>query len=418
MGAGETEGSAISPEGKGAPGAVTGEGSAAFWEKWLWIFAAIFAVADFISISVAQISAGLMGVCWIAFHVKKGTRPDFSPLLIPMAAFTAISLLAAFFSMDAMESIKDSKDLTHVLIFFIVYDYLKRHREKINPAMTAVLAGGSIAAVYGLGQLFTRGIDIYNRISGFQDIYMTFAGLLMLAASVAFAAAVFGGSGRHRSAAAIAGAAMTFAVLISLTRNAVLGVGAATVVILILRKPVALLVLPAVLAAAIVLSPQQVSDRMKSIADPYNETNRERLYLWEAGIKIIKDHPVLGVGQNSFPKVYPQYRHPKVKEPNISHLHNNFLEIGAERGLIALAIWIWLWGAAAFFMIKGWRETGEGAEKAALAAGLGALAAFIVAGLFEYNFGASVMQMMIYYILAVALAAVPAKRAEEDAPAP
>ena len=40
-------------------------------------------------------------------------------------------------------------------------------------------------------------------------------------------------------------------------------------------------------------------------------------------------------------KVYPYYRDPNAVQQLNSHLHNVPLQIAAERGLPALAVWLW-----------------------------------------------------------------------------
>jgi len=377
------------------------------WEKAGWAFLLIFAASDFFSISIAQIAAAGMGVCWAGRHVAEGRRPDMSPLFRPVVVFIIVSLIAAFHSLDVIESIKDSKDLLHFFILFSAYDLLRRSFWKTGVVFRVIAAAGGLVAVVGLVKALRRGVDIYNRISGFQDIYMTFAGLLMLAIVLGAAFALFDFRKWRDGWALAAIAFMAAAVLLSLTRNAWIGVFAGVAALAFLRKPIALVALPLVAIAALVLSPPEIHNRIASVTDPNNESNRERLLVWGAGLRIIADYPVFGVGQNSFPLVYPKYRAKNVKEPHISHLHNNFLELAAERGLVGLAAWIWLWGAALWVTAKAWRSAEDDKEvKTALAACMGGVVAFLAAGLFEYNFGDSEIQMMFYFILAAGMAGV------------
>ncbi|MBF0169686.1 MAG: O-antigen ligase family protein, partial [Nitrospinae bacterium] len=138
---------------------------------------------------------------------------------------------------------------------------------------------------------------------------------------------------------------------------------------------------------------------------PANETNRERLLLWRAGVAMALDHPLVGVGQNQFPALYPAYRSPDVREPSISHLHNNVLEITVERGVLGLAAWLSLWVVAGAAMIRAWRLAVTPADRTALAAGIGGMTAFLAAGMFEYNFGDTEIQMLVYLLLAAGMAA-------------
>lgn len=374
------------------------------------MFLLIFAATDFVSISVAQIAAAGLGICWAGRWIASGEKPGFSALKWPIAAFVLSSAVSALASYNMMESIRDSKDLFHFLIFFVAYDHLARHPARIMTAVKAVVAGGAFAAVHGLGQAIARGVDIHNRISGFQGIYMTFAGLLMLGAIVALAASLFGRDGRSAGWLYAGAALMTAAIAASLTRNAMVGLFAGAFLLLVLRSTWAGAAAPILAAIAIALAPSHIQERALSVTDLHNETNKERLYLWSAGIRIAWDHPFFGVGQNSFPLVYPKYRHPDVKEPNISHLHNNVIEIAAERGGVGLLAWMSIWAVALWKMAVEWRRYGRREPDAMAAMGLASITAFLTAGMFEYNFGAAVMQMMIYFLMAASLAA--ARRAE------
>ncbi len=386
----------------------TNSAFASRFEQAGWVFVFLFAFSDLFSISIAQISAAGMCLCWAGRWYVTKEAPDFSPAKWPILAFIASSLIAAALSMDVMESLKDSKDLLHIFIFFAAYDLFRRHPGRIEITFRVVAASGGLIAVVGLGQAFMRGIRINDRISGFNDIYMTYAGLLMLATILGLAVALF--SFRKWKDAWIPAALglMIFAILLSLTRNSWVGLVAGVTVLVALRKPAALLAGPVLLMIVLGLAPANVQDRIYSVFDMQNVSNRERIYLWKAGAKIIADYPMFGVGQNAFPLVYPRYRDPAVAEPNISHLHNNFLELAAERGLVGLACWMSMWGVALWSVGMFWirsEKPMDPSARAALAACFGSVTAFLCAGVFEYNFGDSEIQMLFYFIMAAGMGA-------------
>jgi len=116
-----------------------------------------------------------------------------------------------------------------------------------------------------------------------------------------------------------------------------------------------------------------------------------RFLIWKDGVRIIRQHPLLGIG---FANVQ---RHPERFDmgayrtfPNmISHFHSTPIEIAADCGIPALGIWIWLTVAC-------WREAKRAARRHAgkgwllegTALGiLGAVAAFQLASLFHYVLG-------------------------------
>jgi O-antigen ligase len=88
------------------------------------------------------------------------------------------------------------------------------------------------------------------------------------------------------------------------------------------------------------------------------------------------------------------------------HLHNNPLQVAAERGLPGLAFFLW-WAVAVFAAaIREARRAAGGAPGAegAAPAVLAALAAVFAAGLFEYNLGDSEVLMLVLLLAAVPFA--------------
>ena len=97
---------------------------------------------------------------------------------------------------------------------------------------------------------------------------------------------------------------------------------------------------------------------------------------------------------------YPGYRWQEAPNPQTPHLHDNALQIAAERGLPCLVMWLWLVAAA---MADAYREARRGLFGDGWVAGgaLAVLAAVMTAGLFEYNFGDS--EVLMFTLLVAAL---------------
>ncbi len=67
-----------------------------------------------------------------------------------------------------------------------------------------------------------------------------------------------------------------------------------------------------------------------------------RFLNWKTAIHIFFDHPVLGTGFLTFGKMYPQYMLPGANESQ--YVHNSYLQIGTELGLVGLVVVVWLVG--------------------------------------------------------------------------
>jgi hypothetical protein len=82
-----------------------------------------------------------------------------------------------------------------------------------------------------------------------------------------------------------------------------------------------------------------------------------RLELWEASLRLWRDHFLLGIGPGSFPWSYPAYIAPgEGVELNQLHPHNIWLEVAATWGLVGFAwlgVLLWLVVAA---LLRRWSE--------------------------------------------------------------
>ena len=156
---------------------------------------------------------------------------------------------------------------------------------------------------------------------------------------------------------------MLVALVLTLSRNAWVGACAGIGTLFLLRDLRSVFrlaaLLPVALGLLIAFAPAAISDRFSSalsLKDAYGDSatststvqsNRDRIAMIKSGIRIIKDNPLTGVGPDMVIQVYPGYREPTAVSQRNSHLHNVPLQIAAERGLPALAIWCWFVGDAA-----------------------------------------------------------------------
>jgi O-antigen ligase len=194
-----------------------------------------------------------------------------------------------------------------------------------------------------------------------------------------------------------------WALLVSQTRNAWLGAVCGLVVVAALRAPRLLWLLAAAVGSVLVLRPAAVTERL-TLEDA---SSRDRYYMWQAGVDMVLDRPVFGQGPGMILSVYPRYRWPEAPNLRQPHLHDNPLQIAAERGLPGLVFFLW-WAAAA--VVAALREARRAAAEAGVptsgtaVGALAALAAVLVGGLFEYNLGDSEVLMLTLLVMAVPFA--------------
>lgn len=373
-----------------------------FLDRTSSLFLYLFVAAIPFSISATEISAGLAGFALLV-HGRIGlSTPARWDMAGVFGLFAAGSILSASFSLDPRVSFIDSKDLFHFLIFYIVLNQVNSLRSLDKFARVLIGAGG-IAGLIGLGQTLYRGVDLEHRISGFNSIYMTYAGLLMLILCLASAYLVFTPGEKRNRWIWVSSFLMGSALVLSLTRSAWVGLLTGLILLLAARSKRLLLVLPVAALILLAAAPDGVRTRVKSIVNPNDYSTQERIKVWSSGLWIIRDFPLFGVGQNNFPRVYPDYRYEGVSEPQISHLHNNVLEIGVERGLMGLAVWIAIW---VLYFLKSVRILGRLPKeyfvgKMMTLGSMAGVCAFLVAGMFEYNFGDAEIHILVYFLMAI-----------------
>ena len=196
-----------------------------------------------------------------------------------------------------------------------------------------------------------------------------------------------------------------------LFRSAEVGVCVAVGLIFVLKDLRLTALLHIAIALFFALAPDSVTDRAMSMFDMKDPTVRDRVAMLETGEAMIADHPLTGVGPNMIERFYPQYRAPDAVNASNPHLHNVPVQIAAERGLPALAIWIWAIASMLMALLRLFRQ---GSDRVLPAAGLAAMVAMLGAGLFEYNFGDSEFLMLLLVLVTLPFAAA---RAGDDSAA-
>jgi O-antigen ligase len=351
-------------------------------------------------ISPAYVVSGLLLVLWVLDMLRRGRpAPSLSSPITAMAGLLALfTALSTLFSRDPAASVRHLAGVSLLLLLPIAMDLLDEPG-KARAVFLALSANAVVLSLIGVWQFAHGGNDLENRIMATLSHWMTFSGLTMIAGCLLLGFA-FEERGRRRwigLAAIIPFAAM----ILTFTRNAYVGTLAAVTLYLLVRKPRGLLLLIPALVVIFLLVPPSVRARITSISSLSERTNRDRIAMAHAGLRMIREAPLFGVGPEMVKRYYPLYRDEDAPQWEVPHLHNNTLQIAAANGLFAAASYLAL--MALFFartIVLLRRETRP--DRAALLAGaLLAGTALFVAGFFEYNFGDTEVEMATLLVFAV-----------------
>jgi hypothetical protein len=385
-----------------------------------------FVAALQLSIAAANIILAAMLLCWVGLLVRDRGRPAAPRFFIPLAAYAGMTLFSALFSLNAAESFVDSKQLVLLLIVPAVYAIVGGVRPGYPPAAEAtarprqgalgaeapgaparpslvldvVVTVGAASAAVGIVQYGMLQYDnLGQRPEGTLSHYMTYSGLLMLVICAAVARLVFGW--RDRTWPALVMPALVVALSLTLGRAAWVGTCIAVGLLLVLRDLRLTALLPVAIALIFALAPDSVTSRMISVFDQRDPTRLDRIDMLRIGAEIVRDFPLTGVGPNMVPHIYPEYRAAGTTAVN-PHLHNVPVQIAAERGLPALAVWLWFVASLMIALVRRFRAA---EDKVLPSAALAAVAAMLGAGMFEYNFGDSEFLMLFLVLITLPFAA-------------
>ncbi len=354
-------------------------------EKILPMPILLYWLVSLISITAGQIFLGLAFLAWIFLLWKSREAPRFPAFFWPLLIYAGLTLLASIRSDNPAVSFRDSRELLILLAVPIMYAGITQAKE-LRFSGWAFLISALVSIAYSL-IYFVLKASPGERIAGFMDHYMTQAGLLLLFSALALSQFLFE-KGKMRFIWGAGFALSGVALALTLTRNAWIGIVMVTCLLLFLYKPKTLALLPIIVALIFLASPGHIKRRALSIFDPQSYSNAQRIEYLQAGLKIIRDYPLFGTGPNTVHVIFqrPQYGLSEEARNNV-HLHNNLIQIAAERGILTLMTWLVFIVWTCLALIKLIRENQDRLLYIFAAAGLAALAGFFAAGLFEYNWG-------------------------------
>jgi O-antigen ligase len=339
-------------------------------------------------------------IMFMAFFIAMGRhliRLPFHILYFPLILYGVASSLSALAAPRSLHMWGDSVIWGKMFLLPAALVLFRAVPRSHTLAVRTLLFFGFGTGAVVIFQFYALGFrDLEHRVTWPASHVMTLSGMLVAAAVFALALWLHDLGNRWLAASAIVS---SFGVLLTYTRSAWLGWVAAALVLLVMKKPRAVAwAVPAALIA-VSFAPTPFFARLISSFDVKQSSNLDRIRMVEAGVEIIKDYPLLGVGPANIKEVYPLYRKHDAPRFRIPHLHNNFVQLWAERGILALVAYLML---LALFLSMCWRrrETPFGD------AGIAVAVALTAAGLFEFNWGDTEVFWLLLDVIAMVVFAI------------
>jgi putative inorganic carbon (hco3(-)) transporter len=369
-----------------------------------------FVCFSFFSISLTQISCGVGGLAWMAkCYLTRSCGEQVFPLKVPFLLFVLACLVAVVGAVDFLGSYKSLKRLLEILIFFWAVNCIKNEdmRERLSLLLIIAATLSTLTGFYAawengitLASRYENGVPVSNRAEGTMSVYMTYAGILMLAFLVVTGKLVF--APKEKKWLYVPIILLGFCILLTFTRQAWLGVVVGVIFLIWSRKKSLLWFLPVVLGIIFLASPVNIKQRINSLIDFKDNNLVIRMALWQGGWLIFKDYPIIGCGFKCVDVINQDYPDPTGYIKKLRGMHSNFIQLAVDTGLFGLVSWISIW--VVYFMTLYQRLNsmqGNLAYRRDAMASAAACIGFLVAGFFETNFYDSEVSMLLYFIMAL-----------------
>jgi O-antigen ligase len=300
-------------------------------------------------------------------------------------------------------------EIRHLILIgalFVTIPCLYRLAERIVVWRVVFLTAtlGSAALIVGF---FSRLIQYRRELAmgGDAAFYLRSGGLLhhwMVYATVeilVFAMLLeFKEEGRPRRWRAVVLAINCIAIVLSLTRALWIACLIVFGLHLVWRRSKWIWALPLLPAVVFLLVPGPIHQRMTESMLPDYYSNAERVQMWRVGWRMIRQHPLLGVGPGRVEQLYAQYLLPGELLPRYhGHLHNNAIHLAAQFGIVILGAAILFLAALVRDLMRTCRRARSPEEGQLARGGLLALTGFLTIGLMDYTYGHSLGLVLLAF---------------------
>ncbi|MBZ5535495.1 MAG: O-antigen ligase family protein [Acidobacteriia bacterium] len=389
------------------------------------LFTFLSIVSIVISIAASETFLALAFLSWLPVGIKEGWEKkripvEWPPFFRAFQLFVVATILSVLFSVDPYHGMAAIRKLPLFFLCFLVIRFLDL--VWIKRTYYSLFSLGSLAGLYAMAQFGEkwwhfqhthRAADdptLIFRIHAFMGHWMTFSGEQVLILATLLGCLVI--LPIKRTWGWVGAAVLISAsVALSFTRSAWLATTAVFAVALFIARKRIVLVFPLAFLVLVAIFPRAFHDRLDSFVNTGFSSNAGRIEMAQAGWKLFLDHPWFGVGPLRIKEEFDSIlKDQGIRNPPFytGHLHNNFIQLGAERGIFALAAFVWL---IVELFVRFWRgslkDTLPVEVRAAYLAGLLSTVALVVAGLFEFNMGDSEVLILFLFLISAPYAASP-----------
>ncbi|HLJ68832.1 MAG TPA: O-antigen ligase family protein [Chloroflexota bacterium] len=335
-------------------------------------------------------------------------RVRHSPFLAPAALFLLAGALSTLAAADQHLALREYREvILEPVVWFGLLLAVQTRASRWVASFAALLGAGLAASVLAVAQLVT-GQDL-TRVSGsslprVKALYGSADNLGLLLDRVVpvwLSVALFARRRAELLLAGIAGALLLVTLFFTFSRGAWFATALAAGALLWRLSWGRRLAVAVLLLAALALAFEARSVAL-TLRNGHSHTVQQRLYVWQSSLRMIRDHPVFGVGPDNFLTYYAPTRSQDRwqrecapgkgymvaaagDEPCLSHPHNVVLDFWLSTGVLGLTSFLWLQAVFWRESVRAYRRLG-GVMQLLLAGAMAAMLASLAHGLVDNSY--------------------------------
>ncbi len=378
-----------------------------------------FSVA--IAPAIANTFIGLFsGAFLISKLLKKEPILINKTILLSFTCLIIISLLSFVNSVNYNSSIQGIVKLLKYLLIFAVCSQAIKDKGHIKKIVFSVCCGVSLSAIDALWQ-FLFGYDFIHRIAlhhniGIPRVSAAFPnpnllGIYMSAFIPLVAGlAILYFKGKNKALMSF----LTILALVGMFLTFSRGAGLAVYLVILFlciagRKKLLISALVAVILIFPFVMPKDIKKWAKEVN--YNPIvfmlNQDRISIYNNTINMIKHHPFIGVGVNTFSLNYGKYKTESAEKyahtPDTIYSHDIYLQMAGEIGLLGLAVFFWFLFLIFKNAVSCYIKLDDEYLKAISLSLVAGLVAFLINGLTETSLYNARVAMVFWYLIGISL---------------
>jgi hypothetical protein len=300
----------------------------------------------------------------LSYAIRRQAPFRFDTFTVAMLAFLGWLSLSFFYAIDSSESLSRSFTFVQLVVATLMFSSVVDSVPKIRGIYWSIVIWTSLAAVAGLSMYYVQLTRTVQGFRGDRNAFAIYVNLALVCTYVLYQVS----RGHARMLLVGVFPLLLFGQALTFSRTGFLAMICAVLLLWYRtareRRVGMLIASIGVVVAVAMFLPTSFWDRVNTIlpsVEEKQETVGTRVNLWDIAFQMIEDHPLTGVGIGNFATATVRYAHGKLLVKRLA-VHNAYLSIAAETGLVGLFLFLLLHWLA-------WRSIRSAMRAATLANG-------------------------------------------------